>query len=189
MCAHLPRHLSPVCCISVERNPNAGEVESYPRLVMPPARDTRMGRAHIQASIEPDKRRLHEHGVNKTNTGSAKKGPPAKHSFRARVECFRPSPPPPPHRPPKPREPTPLPENPTEAFFKTLKRELDARHAAAIKDDDGDVTTTKAPRNSSSPPLAPPDVENVTKLECKKPTDYVCLLHTICVHHLPTLAI
>ncbi|KLU86527.1 hypothetical protein MAPG_05539 [Magnaporthiopsis poae ATCC 64411] len=129
---------------------------------MPPARDPRMGRAHLQPSIELDKRRLHEHGVNKANTGSTKKGPPAKNSFRARVECFRPSPPPS-HGLPRPREPTPLPENPTEAFFKTLKRELDARHAAATEGDDS--VTAEAPRNSSSPPLPPPNVENVTKLE------------------------
>ncbi|KAL8422077.1 hypothetical protein RB596_002717 [Gaeumannomyces avenae] len=99
------------------------------------------------------RRRLHEGGVKKTTTGATKR-PSGTHSFRARIECFRPSPP--------PREPTPLPETtPTEAFFRALERELDARRAAAKH---GDVDAS-APRNSSSPPLAPANLADVTKLE------------------------
>ncbi|KAL8392972.1 hypothetical protein RB595_002964 [Gaeumannomyces hyphopodioides] len=118
---------------------------------MPPARDPRIGRDRPQPSVEMDKRRLHENGVKKTNAGSTKRSS-TTHSFKARIECFRPSSP--------PREPTPLSETPTEAFFKTLKRELDSRHAAT---NDGGVIN--ASRNSSSPPLAPPDFANVAKLE------------------------
>ncbi|KAL8358476.1 hypothetical protein RB601_009733 [Gaeumannomyces tritici] len=124
---------------------------------MPPARDHRIGRALplvLQPSVEMDKRRrLHEGGVKKAITGATKR-PSGTHSFRARIERFRPSPP--------PREPTPLPETtPTETFFRTLERELDARRAAAKY---GDVDAG-APRNSSSPPLAPANLADVTKLE------------------------